>query len=221
MDDVINMRRRRVNWNWFARSIELMHGPFNKLIFRSLCTKCVSCCCGSNVHERMSSLRDKIVNLVLSVCAIGVSTLRTTHTRHEPMGRPFVHKITQIEEKTQKMTKKQKWPRASYCLVTIITIKLSWHFSVRLAFSWPSISFTHRRTNRVSNRFVCSCCFPFIPWRRKKNTFKYMIKYRFEQQRCRLYLFFGWHHPNNGSDNDHCFLLFVLRVFSLHYTVDS
>lgn len=51
---------------------------------------------------------------------------------------------------------RKKWPRASYCLVTIITIKLSWHISLSISSICLSISFTHRHTNRVLNWFVCT-----------------------------------------------------------------
>lgn len=74
-----------------------------------------------------------------------------------------------------------------YCLVTIIiiiTIKLSWHF-LSISSICSSVSFTQRRTNRVSNWFVCDCVYTYSA---VVGTF-YMIKYRFVQRR-RLYLFF-------------------------------
>lgn len=104
------------------------------------------------------------------------------------------------------------------CLVTIITFKLSWHFSLVCLHSF--VSFTHRRTNRVSNWFVCNVFFSF-----SLVEIKYMIKYRFEQQPPRLlYLFFWfWGHqwPNNGPN---CvFLLFAMISlgFSFFHLTDS
>lgn len=100
------------------------------------------------------------------LCKQLVSLRCARHTRGTTKwGDHSYTKSTKLKKRLRRWRK--KWPRASYCLVTFITIKLSWHFSVRLAFSCPSISFTHWRTNRVSNRFVCSCFFPLF---REKKT---------------------------------------------------
>lgn len=136
-------------------------------------SKCVRCCrcCGPNTnyclfcvgqqiitkrHKRGNvddaelmtlwahQLRDEIVNLVCVCVCVSNWSLRTIarRTRHDTMEK-FVQN-------------RKKWPRASYCLVTIITIKLSWHISLSISSICLSISFTHRHTNRVLNWFVCT-----------------------------------------------------------------